>query len=142
MILNIYTDASTLVHDDNLSGVGVVVTIDGEIFKTIGQHVGYMNIIDAELIAMVIGLKEAEDVCSASQEPVTLIRIISDCMSALDLATGEGTTKSDLTWQILDKIDDLCNRIDTPIEFQWVKAHNGNQYNEIADSLAYEHAHN
>ena len=28
-----------------------------------------------------------------------------------------------------------------PVEYQWVRAHNGNEYNEMADELAYEHAH-
>lgn len=141
MILNIYTDASTLIHQQNKSGIGVVVTIDGEVFKTIGQHIGNMCTVDAELIAIVMGLQEAQAIAETSKE-VTLIRIISDCMSALDLAVGEGSPKEKLTWLILDKVDEICSLIDSPIEFQWVKAHNGNHYNEIADSIAYDHAHN
>ena len=62
MILNIYTDASTLTHLNNASGIGVVVTFDNEIYKTIGQHVGELSIGDAELFAMVVALKEAKEI--------------------------------------------------------------------------------
>lgn len=143
MILNIYTDASTLTDQNNASGIGVVITFDDEVYKTIGQHIGELNITDAELFAMVVALKEAKEVVSIlEQDPVTLVRIISDCMSALDIAVGDGAPKSNTTWLIANKLDELSMAIDSPIEFQWVKAHNGNHYNEIADSIAYEHAHN
>lgn len=143
MILNIYTDASTLVDQGNVSGIGVVVTFDNEIYKTIGQHVGETNIIDAELFAMVVALKEAKEIVELMEsEPVTLVRIISDCMPALDIAVGDGAPKNKITWAIANKIDELHMALDIPVEFQWVKAHNGNYYNEIADGIAYEHAHN
>ena len=41
--------------------------------------------------------------------------------------------------RILEKIDELVFAISCPVEYQWVKAHNGNEYNEMADEL-YEHA--
>ena len=50
MILNIYTDASTIGKNQDTSGIGVVVTFDNEIFKTIGQHLGNIKITDAELL--------------------------------------------------------------------------------------------
>ena len=62
MILNIYTDASTIGKNQDTSGIGVVVTFDNEIFKTIGQHLGNIKITDAELFAMVVALKEAKEV--------------------------------------------------------------------------------
>ena len=44
---------------------------------------------------------------------------------------------------IANKLDELSMSLDAPVEFQWVKSHNGNHYNEIADGIAaYEHAHN
>jgi ribonuclease HI len=143
MILNIYTDASTLTHLNNASGIGVVVTFDNEIYKTIGQHVGELNIGDAELFAMVVALKEAKEVIPLMEtDKVTLVRIISDCMSALDIAVGDGEPTNDITWSIANKLDELHLDLGVPVEFQWVKAHNGNYYNEIADGIAYEHAHN
>lgn len=142
MILNIYTDASTIGKDQDTSGIGVVVTFDNEIFKTIGQHLGNIKITDAELFAMVVALKEAKEVIDVLDSPVTLIRVISDCMAALDIAVGDGEPKHEVTWLISNKLDELHHQIDVPIEFQWVRAHNGNYYNEIADNLAYEHAHN
>lgn len=143
MILNIYTDASTLTDQGNVSGIGVVVTFDNEIYKTIGQHVGEIKTMDAELFAMVIALKEAKEVIELMEsEPVTLVRIISDCMAALDIAVGDGEPKTNITWAIANKLDELHTTLSVPVEFQWVKSHNGNYYNEIADGIAYEHAHN
>ena len=43
--------------------------------------------------------------------------------------------------EFIEKIDELTFLLDCPIEYQWVRAHNGNHYNEMADELAYEHAH-
>ena len=143
MILNIYTDASTLTDQNNASGIGVVITFDNEIFKTIGQHVGQLKVMDAELFAMTVALKEAKEVIEVlEEEQVTLVRIISDCMSALDIAVGDGEPKTEVTWMIANKLDELSMSLDAPVEFQWVKSHNGNHYNEIADGIAYEHAHN
>ena len=45
---------------------------------------------DAELFAMTVALKEAKEVIEVlEEEQVTLVRIISDCMSALDIAVGD-----------------------------------------------------
>lgn len=142
MNLNIYTDASTIGEDQDASGIGVVVTFNNEIFKTVGQHLGNLKITDAELFAMVVALKEAKEVIETLDSPVHLVRVISDCMAALDIAVGDGEPKHEMTWMISNKLDELCHEIPVPIEFQWVRAHNGNYFNEIADGIAYEHAHN
>lgn len=142
MNLNIYTDASTIGEDQDASGIGVVITFNNEIFKTVGQHLGNIKITDAELFAMVVALKEAKEVIELLDRPVNLVRVISDCMAALDIAVGDGEPKSETTWMISNKLDELCHQITVPIEFQWVRAHNGNHFNEIADGIAYEHAHN
>jgi ribonuclease HI len=60
------------------------------------------------------------------------------------LACGETSLHSNSTEeavQIVEKIDALSFDLSCPVDYQWVRAHNGNEYNEMADELAYEHAH-
>ena len=142
MIVTLYSDASTLPQQENRSGIGVVVTMLGEIYKTVGMYVGKMNNIDAELMGILIALKEAREI--EAVDDVNLIRICCDCIPAMDLACGDTSlnkNSSEEAAMILEKIDELTFLLDCPIEYQWVRAHNGNHYNEMADELAYEHAH-
>ena len=141
MKVNIYTDASTLLHKDNLSGIGVVVCIEGQVHESFGKHLGATDSATAEILGIYAGLSRAKALCKETDE-IVLVRICCDCKPALDLACGEGTTQNKATHMILEKIDELCMQIPCPVEFQWVKAHNGNKFNEMADQLAYEHAHN
>ena len=59
-----------------------------------------------------------------------------DCQSAVDLVIGNSTSDIDRINDILEEIDELVEKL-TKVEFQWVRGHNGNQYNEIVDSVAY-----
>ena len=53
MIITIYSDASTLKQDSNRSSVGLVVTMYGEVYKTVGMYVGKLTNINAELLGFV-----------------------------------------------------------------------------------------
>ncbi len=141
MIITIYSDASTLKQDSNRSGVGLVVTMYGEVYKTVGMYVGKLNNINAELLGLLLALKEAREIDYT--EELHLVRICSDCLPAIDLACGDASpaTSNRAAVAILDKLDELTQSISCPIEYQWVRAHNGNKYNEMADELAYQHAH-
>ncbi|MEL0015684.1 MAG: RNase H family protein [Rhodospirillales bacterium] len=141
MIITIYSDASTLKQDSNRSGVGLVVTMYGEVYKTVGMYVGKLTNVNAELLGLLLALKEAREIDYT--EELHLVRICSDCLPAIDLACGDANPaiSNRAAVAILDKIDELTQSISCPIEYQWVRAHNGNKYNEMADELAYHHAH-
>ncbi len=142
MIVTLYSDASTLPKQGFRSGIGIVVTMFGEVYKTVGMYVGKMNNIDAELMGILIALKEAREIEQVEQ--VNLVRICCDCIPAMDLACGDASLTRKSTKEaamILEKIDELTFSLGCPVEYQWVRAHNGNHYNEMADDLAYEHAH-
>ena len=140
MNINVYTDASVLTQQGNKSGIGIVVTIQGEIYKTVGQYIGRTDIVTAELLAILMGLKEARDV--AKHLDLDVIRICSDCIPALDMATGDSSPQKNETQMIAEKIDEICFGLDADVDFQWIRSHNGNKYNEMADQIAYEHAQN
>ena len=142
MIVTLYSDASTLPDQGFRSGIGVIVTLFGEVYKTVGMYVGKMNNIDAELLGILIALKEAREI--EEVDDVDLVRICCDCLPAMDLACGDAslTNKSSKeAAMILEKVDEITFLLNCPVEYQWVRAHNGNHYNEMADELAYEHAH-
>ena len=142
MIVTLYSDASTLPQQGNRSGIGVVVTMFGEIYKTVGMYVGKMNNIDAELMGILIALKEAREIEAVDE--VDLVRICCDCIPAIDFACGDSSLNKNSTKEaalILEKIDEITFLLSCSVEYQWVRAHNGNVYNEMADELAYEHAH-
>lgn len=139
MKVNVYTDASTLLHDGGVSGIGIVVCIDGQVHETLGKHLGVMDSATAEVVGILVGLKQARDLSKLAE--VDLVRICCDCRPALDLACGEGATNNHTTHLILEKIDEIVMQIPCPVEFQWVKAHNGHKFNEMADQIAYLHAH-
>lgn len=140
MIITIYTDASTLKDQDNRSGIGLVVTMFGEVYKTVGMYVGKLNNTNAELLGILLALKEARELDEI--DDIHVVRICCDCIPAIDLACGDSQVSVDNQEgaSIIEKIDELSFAISCPIEYQWVKAHNGNPYNEMADELAYEHA--
>jgi ribonuclease HI len=95
-----------------------------------------------ELMAAWYALLEAYKV-NASE-----VEILSDSRYVVDGASKyihkwrtnnfkEGQVKNLDLWQ---GIDFYLRRI--KCKFTWVKAHNGNHYNEIVDKIAYEAAHN
>ena len=140
MKVDVYTDASSLTHDDSRSGIGVVVCLHGRIFKTVGMYVGKMSSTEAEVMGILQGLREAEMICMHTK--VTSVVIICDCMPALDMVVGETQAQNEDIQEMLEAIDEACIDLDCPVVFQWVKSHNSNEFNELADKIAYEHAHN
>ena len=82
-----------------------------------------------ELTAVIESIKFIKD---SSKE----YKIYSDSQLTINCATGKWKRKKNL---------DLWEKFDIEIKgknvvFEWVKAHNGNHYNEIVDKFAYQEA--
>ncbi len=73
MIITIYSDASTLKDYKNRSGIGIVITMFGEVYKTVGMYVGSLNNTNAELLGILLALKEAREIDEV--DDVHLVRI-------------------------------------------------------------------
>ena len=84
-----------------------------------------------------VNLSIVKDFISSVKENQECI-IFSDSQLTINCANGKWKRKANLDlWKEYDKVSK--NKI---INFEWVKAHNGNKYNEIVDELAYNEAKN
>ena len=120
--LKMYTDGSKL--DDGLTGAAFYIP-KFKISK--GYRITLVNIMTAELTAIILALQWIEDYLSVS------VIILSDSMSALQAI--KNMDKSSLVIEISEKLTQL-NVFDIDIQFEWIPAHCDLLGNERADSLA------
>lgn len=122
----------------NVSSVACVVVVNGskKVLSANGRAVGDFDSRIAELIAICYGLDETARICKDLDIEVELLRICSDCQSALDLCVGETEPNTEEAAKILDSIRNLSSKFKM-VEFQWVRGHAYNEFNEMADTIAY-----
>ena len=140
MSINCYTDASCHPKEDGeVSAVSCVVVVNGskKILSVNGRAIGSFKSSTAELIAICYGLDETARICEDLGLPLDLVRVCSDCESALDLCVGDSEPNSEEVYRILESIRRISLRFRV-VEFQWVRAHANNRFNELADSVAYQ----
>lgn len=117
---NLYTDGSC---KDGAGGCAWIVEQDGIILK-IGKKriIGHCDSsVRAELLGIMQGLEE----CPKN----SLIDVYSDCQAAIGKITAGKL--GDLN-AIYNKVS--CSKT---IRYHWGKAHSGNMYNEMVDSLSF-----
>lgn len=124
-MLIIYTDGSCNPRTKQ-GGWGVIVLenndwewhFGGSFSSTTNNRMELLAIIEA--IKFSIQLKEKK------------IKIFTD--SLLTINGGKGTWKRNMNLDLWKIYDDVVKKIE--VEFEWVKSHNGNEYNEKVDKLA------
>lgn len=133
--IEIYTDGSCL-KNPGPGGFGAIILKDGELVKAVsgGKEMTTNNVM--ELLGAIIGLTYARQLFGTSI-PITLY---SDSMYVIDGITkyyrfweADGWTNrknKEFWWQLIDAKKGLN------VSWKWVKAHNGNHYNEQVDQLA------
>ena len=139
MTINCYTDASCVpISNGNISAIACVVVINGskKVLSVSGRAIGDFKSSTAELIAICYGLDEARKTCKDIDLKPSLVRICSDCLPALDLCVGEAEASNGEDLRVLENIRELSERFKT-VEFQWVRSHSNNKFNELADTVAY-----
>ena len=132
-----------MVNDDFRAGVGLTIYCNET--KSFDMSVGFNfgdapNSTLAELTAIIYGLIHMGRYLKDSNKSAKLVRVCSDCTSAIDLASGEGQSDDKSTLELLSILEDTLSRVDYDVQFQWVKGHSGHRMNEISDQLAYWHA--
>ena len=131
---HIWTDGSKGEHGD--AGVGVVIVnrdLDG-IEYLFGEYIGKHTSNYAEFYAVQRAL---ETVYERIQSPTRLqIQIRSDSQLLVKGMNGEFNIKEPALARIKANIEKLHFRLRVEPDYIWVKAHVGNQLNELADLLA------
>lgn len=120
----IYTDGSCIKNPNGPGGYAyIVIDTDGNEWHFSDGNASTTNN-RMELTAVIESLKHinVNEKC----------KIYSDSQLTINCASGKWKRKANLDlWSEYDKVSK-----DKIIEFEWVKAHNGNKYNEMVDKMA------
>ena len=118
---SIYTDGSCI-PNPGPGGWGFIFISSTEIWKVNGGSRQTTNN-QMELTAVIEALKFTDE---------TNIKIFSDSQYVINCAKGKWKRKTNL--ELWAQFDHASNK--KKIEWEWVKAHNGNRWNEQVDQLA------
>jgi ribonuclease HI len=123
----IYTDGACL-NNPGHCGLGVVILDENEkIISTISEYLGDGTNNIAEIMAIYRAIRNAKEL------NITKCKIYTDSKLCIGWFNKK-TSKKEHIQIILDKC--LKDMDDIEIEFEWVKGHDGDKWNELADTLA------
>ena len=129
--MNIYTDGAC--HSSTkIGGIGIVFTKNNQIiYKFSKQFIDTTNN-RMEILAIIYALH-------AISKPIDIINIYSDSQYAIGCITKNWTRKKNTDlWQLFDKVYSKAKTLCPNIQFNWVKGHDINEFNNISDKLAVE----
>ena len=124
-----YTDGA-FSSSRNQGGIGIVMLKNDK--KVLEYSNGYKNTTNnqMEIGAVIIALR-------IIQQPTDSITIYTDSMYVIGCATlGWQRKKNKSLWQEFDNQYKRVKTLCPIIEFKHIKGHNGDELNELADSLA------
>ena len=129
-----FTDGACRVSTGD-GGVGVVFT-DGE--KVVHQFNKYFSNVtnnQMEIMAVIYALH-------AISSDFDSITVLSDSQYVLGcINKGWKRKKNQNYWQLFDKVYSKAKKFCSDIKFEWIKGHNIDEYNNLADRLAVEARH-
>ena len=124
----VYTDGAYS-KSLNSGGIGIVILKENKLIFTYSKHFNKSTNQRMEVIAVIYALnilKDAKD-----------IKIITDSMYVIGCASlGWKIKKNPILWNIFNKYYNKLKSNGCNIEFQHVKGHEGDTYNEMCDKLA------
>ena len=130
--IDVYTDGAAIPNPGS-AGWGAVFVVDGQLKRKMSGHIDHATNNEAEITAAIRAVE-------AFTRPSDFT-VYSD---------SEYLIKSMTTWipdrgyegyknaHLFERLIEVCEP--HAINWQWVRGHNGNQYNEIADELANKRA--
>jgi ribonuclease HI len=126
-----YTDGSKC---DKGTGAGFAVINEGRVLRTKKLKMAhYCSVFQAELIA----IKEALEDVTRTKDHVATVNVFTDSQASLVTIRDQNTNN-----KIAKNIQELATKIKetkgVQINFNWLKGHNENTGNELADLLAKE----
>lgn len=126
-----YTDGSAQPNPGPCGCGAVMLDAKGEIVWTLSEYLGEGTNNIGELFAILRGVSRAMEMGIAN------LHIYSDSELSVQLLKGEKQTKKEHLLYLVQRIQkSLAKKPSMKVEFSWVKAHNGHQWNEMADHLA------
>lgn len=129
--MNIYTDGAC--HSSTkIGGIGVVFTKNNQIIYKFSKQFTDTTNNRMEILAIIYALH-------AISKPIDIINIYSDSQYALGCITKNWSRKKNTDlWQLFDKVYSKAKTLCSNIQFNWVKGHDINEFNNVADKLAVE----
>ena len=129
--MNIYTDGAC--HSSTkIGGIGVVFTKNNQIIYKFNKKFIDTTNNRMEILAIIYALH-------AISKPIDIINIYSDSQYAIGCITKNWTRKKNTDlWQLFDKVYSKAKTLCPNIQFNWVKGHDINEFNNISDKLAVE----
>ena len=129
--MDIYTDGAC--HSSTkIGGIGVVFTKNNQIIYKFNKKFTDTTNNRMEILAIIYALH-------AISKPIDIINIYSDSQYAIGCITKNWSRKKNTDlWQLFDKVYNKAKTLCSNIQFNWVKGHNINEFNNIADKLAVE----
>lgn len=138
-MFEVYTDGSCL-GNPGPGGVGVVILKDGVVLDKLSYGVQHTTNNRMELEATIVGIAYIRENYSVN-DPIKVytdsnyvVKGMTEWRAGWVKKKFKGVKNLDL-WQMLFETNDT-----NPCTYQWVKAHNGDVYNELANDLAQDAA--
>lgn len=129
--MDIYTDGAC--HSSTkIGGIGVVFVKNNKIIYKFNKQFTDTTNNKMEILAIIYALY-------AISKPIDIINIYSDSQYAIGCITKNWTRKKNTDlWQLFDKVYVKAKTLCPNIQFNWVKGHDINEFNNISDKLAVE----
>lgn len=131
----IYTDGSCL-GNPGPGGVGIVILKDGVVLDQLSYGTEYTTNNKMELEATISGIAYVRENYSNTEsieiftDSNYVVRGMNEWREGWVKRKWKGVKNPDL-WSMLVEVDSIA-----PCTYHWVKAHNGDTYNELANDLA------
>lgn len=129
--MDIYTDGAC--HGSTkIGGIGVVFAKNNKIIYKFNKQFTDTTNNRMEILAIIYALH-------AISKPIDIINIYSDSQYAIGCITKNWSRKKNTDlWQLFDKVYSKAKILCPNIQFNWVKGHDINEFNNISDKLAVE----
>ena len=132
--LYIYTDGAYSSTRDQ-GGVGIVFVKDNEIIYKYSKCIQKTTNNRCELYAVIKALQ-------AISKPIDGLVIYSDSQYVIcSINKGWQRKKNRDLWAVFDRFYEQAQKYCSDIKFEWVKGHENDKFNNLADSLAVEASH-
>lgn len=129
-----YTDGAYSSTRDQ-GGVGIVFVKDNEIIYKYSKCIQKTTNNRCELYAVIKALQ-------AISKPIDSLVIYSDSQYVVcSINKGWQRKKNRDLWSIFDRFHEQAQKYCSDIKFEWVKGHENNEFNNLADELAVEASH-